>query len=574
VNTRFLRFLTLLAALGATPVFAQTLTPTPASLTFTYQSGNTTLPAAQTLAIRISTGKPAYVVSTTPASVPWLTVSPDSGTMPASLSVRVNPTTLAVNIYTATVDVTVTGIAAPVSVPVTLTVTSPLPSLTLSANVLTFESPATVSPQTVVLNTTGSPISFTAVAGATWLGVTPTSGVILLGAPITLTVSVDTSSLTPKSTAYIGKITVNATGAATASKTQSITVSLLVDAATPTITSIWPSTVLIGSPSTTVTIRGTGFYAPGTTVSIQGVTTPLTTTVFSSTALMAVIPATQLANAATLNLVVSNPAPGGDSAPSPFVVTATPIVAAAVSVASNLGPAVSPGELINIYGQSIGPATPATLTSTTVPGFVDTTLNGVAVTIDSVPAPLLYVSENQIAAQVPYEVSIGTAKNIVVNNGVSVANGTVDIAAEAPGLFTLDATGSGQAAALNYDPSTAAYTVNASNNPAKVGDTLLLYATGEGDYATSVFPRTGLIIPSSLSPLPELATMPTVTFGTGATALNVTAAYAGPSVGSIMGLLQINVQIPAGVPTGGGVPVSVNINGMSTQTGVTISLHQ
>ena len=63
------------------------------------------------------------------------------------------------------------------------------------------------------------------------------------------------------------------------------------------------------------------------------------------------------------------------------------------------------------------------------------------------------------------------------------------VTASAAGM-TFAATG--QAAALNYNASTGAYTVNAAANPAKLGDTVLLYLTGEGDYATSVSPRTGL----------------------------------------------------------------------------------
>jgi uncharacterized protein (TIGR03437 family) len=50
-------------------------------------------------------------------------------------------------------------------------------------------------------------------------------------------------------------------------------------------------------------------------------------------------------------------------------------------------------------------------------------------------------------------------------------------------------------------------------------------------------------------------------------------AYAGPIVGSIIGVLQINVVIPAASTTGTQVPVSVTIGGNSTQAGTTLAIH-
>ncbi len=84
-----------------------------------------------------------------------------------------------------------------------------------------------------------------------------------------------------------------------------------------------------------------------------------------------------------------------------------------------------------------------------------------------------------------------------------------------------------------------------------------LYLTGEGDYATSITNRTGYVVPSTLSPLPEVTPKPDVTIG-GATA---TVQYAGPMVGGILGLLQVNAVVPDGATKGAAVPVSVNFGG-------------
>src|SRR5437879_3415818 len=96
-----------LAALAAALLFAAdltaqapTITGSAASLTFSWQQG-AKLPAAQSVSLRITSGTPAYVV-TTPAIDAWLIATPDTGTLPATLSVQVNPSTLAPGIYVST----------------------------------------------------------------------------------------------------------------------------------------------------------------------------------------------------------------------------------------------------------------------------------------------------------------------------------------------------------------------------------------------------------------------------------------------------------------------------------------
>jgi uncharacterized protein (TIGR03437 family) len=46
--------------------------------------------------------------------------------------------------------------------------------------------------------------------------------------------------------------------------------------------------------------------------------------------------------------------------------------------------------------------------------------------------------------------------------------------------------------------------------------------------------------------------------------------YSGPFIGGLLGILQLNVTIPAGV-TGQAIPVLVTIGGHTTQAGVTIA---
>ena len=545
-----------------------TVTATPTTLTFTYQSGSTTLPAAQKVSVKA--GTQAYTTAVQPGTALWLTVSPDSGKMPASLSVRVNPTSLAVGTYNASVEVTITGVVTPLDIPVTLNVTAPPSTLGIAPSTLAFTAPPTpVAAQSLTLSTNGSPISFTATSGAAWMTVSPAVGVVLPGFPLNLTVTVDPTNLTPQTAAYVGKITIVASGAAVTVKSQNVTVNLTLNSAPPTITSIWPNTLPVNGGPQTVTIRGTNFYT-ASAAKVTGVTAKLTTTILSPTALLAVIPATMLTAPGTLDVYVSNPAPGGDSATSAVTVASTPSVFGVVNAASYDNTAVSPGQLATIFGTNIGPATPASMTITG--GYVDTTLSGVSVTVDGKAAPIVYASLNQVTIQIPYEAGIGAGKAVVVTNGGSSANSTVTIAATAPGIFTADGSGSGGAAALNYNAGTMVYSLNAANNPAKIGDTVLLYLTGEGDYNSTPLSgttNTGYIIPDTLSPLPQVSPLPTVTIG----GADATVSYAGPIVGSMLGLLQMNVVVPAGSTTGTAVPVVVTFGANSTQANVTLSIH-
>ena len=142
----------------------------------------------------------------------------------------------------------------------------------------------------------------------------------------------------------------------------------------------------------------------------------------------------------------------------------------------------------------------------------------------------------------------------------------MDTAAAAPGIFTLDGSGVGQAAALTFSMKTSQYSINSSSNPAHAGDIVVLYLTGEGIYANAISPATGYVIPGSLNPLPQLNPLPAVSIG-GAPA---TVQYAGQMVGGMLGVLQINAVVPTGSATGVSVPVQVTIGGASTQPGVTV----
>jgi len=93
--------------------------------------------------------------------------------------------------------------------------------------------------------------------------------------------------------------------------------------------------------------------------------------------------------------------------PAPITAT-TPVITPGriVNAASFLG-ALAPGSLAALYGTSLAddvhvPATPG------VGQTFPTALNGVSVTVNDVPAPLVFVSPHQINFQVPWETPTGT----------------------------------------------------------------------------------------------------------------------------------------------------------------------
>jgi len=556
-------------ALLALPASAQTtpiLAATPSSLSFTWIEGSA-LPATQVLAVKAGSSTAAYATAISPLGTQWITLTPGAGSLPASVSVLVNPSGLPIGTYSAVIQFTAVGIPAPLTVTVTLAVEAALPTLQISSPTLHFVTPPNPpATQTLVLTTTGGPVPFAAaVQSAAWMTVSPTSGVVLPGAPSTLTVSVNNSGLTPNSTAYSGKIAITATGVPSNNAQQVVAVSLLVNAPAPTVASLYPSAALVGSGSLTITVTGTGFYS-GTTVVAATSPTPLKTTYVNPTTLLAVLPSNDLASVGPLNIEAVNPAPGGTSNTAVFTVSATPVVQAVVSAASYAAGPVSPGEFVTLFGTGIGPATPAGMVVSN--GYAATTVSNVSVSIDGQAAPVIYLSANQITVQVPYTVSIGLAKAVMVNNNGTLSNGVVDTANVAPGLFALAGNGIGQCAALTFSMKSGTFSVNGTTSPALSGDIVVFYLTGEGIYDLTPSPATGYIIPANLNPLPQLSPLPAVTIG-GAAA---TVQYAGPVAGGMLGLLQINAVVPAGSTKGNATPVTITIGAGTTQVGATIAV--
>ena len=138
---------------------------------------------------------------------------------------------------------------------------------------------------------------------------------------------------------------------------------------------------------------------------------------------------------------------------------------------------VAPGELISLYGLHFGSATPE-LAAFDGAGFLPTILGGVTVKIDGTVAPLLYVSDTQINAIAPVELTAGSAATLnLALNGASILNSRTMIVSAAPQIFR---NADGSAAAINQDES-----LNLPTNPAPIGSYVSVWATGTGYFPGS-----------------------------------------------------------------------------------------
>ncbi|SRR5579883_345926 len=206
----------------------------------------------------------------------------------------------------------------------------------------------------------------------------------------------------------------------------------------------------------------------------------------------------------------------------------------AVGSAATYAPPLVPGELATLYGTNLS-LTSGGILSLPVPF----TLGGVQVTVGGFAAPVYYASPTQINFQVPFEAPVsGIAPVVVKLYGNASAPQQVPMAEYAPGLFAYART------AGVIDPivvHASDYSLVTPANPAKAGENLVLYGTGVGTF--DLPPATGA--GASASPAAQTKVTPTVTVG-GASAQVL---FSGLAPGYV-GLLQINITLPAQLPSG------------------------
>jgi uncharacterized protein (TIGR03437 family) len=207
-----------------------------------------------------------------------------------------------------------------------------------------------------------------------------------------------------------------------------------------------------------------------------------------------------------------------------------------VNAANYQGGAISPGEIVALFGTAIGPQIP--YGAQVWDGVMATKLAGARVWFGNTPAPMIYAYPNQLAAVVPYEVAGNTSVQVQVENLVArTPPFTLPVVSATPAFFTADASGAGQLAALNQDNS-----INSPSNPAAKGSIVVLYATGVGVLSPPV--SDGTLVSAMPFPAPVLPIQMTI----GGQIAQIQYAGAAPSL--VAGTIQINATIPTGTPTG------------------------
>lgn len=220
---------------------------------------------------------------------------------------------------------------------------------------------------------------------------------------------------------------------------------------------------------------------------------------------------------------------------------------------------ISAGSLVSLKGNALSSGAPVQASAIPLPA----SLGGTSVTFNSIPAPLLYVSPEQINAQVPWNLPGATAAVVVTVNGTALPAFTVSLAQFSPAVFALQS-GAGPGVAINRDGTVAAGPITGlATRPAKYGEVIFILATGLGAVDLSIADGA-----ASNDALRYTATKPRVLIG-GASAQVL---FYGLSP-QFVGVNQLNVVVPDGIDTGV-VPLQIDIGGIRSSDKVTMAVQK
>jgi len=194
-----------------------------------------------------------------------------------------------------------------------------------------------------------------------------------------------------------------------------------------------------------------------------------------------------------------------------------------------VGAGLGPGNIIQIYGSGLASQKS---TPTTLP--LPTTMGGTTVLIGGVKAPLFYISPEQINAQIPFELTAGNQYQLIVNaNGALTTPQPIQLNAGTPAILNFS---SGAVVAQHLDG-----TLVLDSSPAAPGEYIVIYSSGLG--ATDIPVPSGSASPSD--PPARVADQPVLTINGSPVGI----LFAGLTPG-LVGLYQVNFQVPPGLQTG------------------------
>jgi len=228
----------------------------------------------------------------------------------------------------------------------------------------------------------------------------------------------------------------------------------------------------------------------------------------------------------------------------------------AVHAASFQGRSAAPGLILTVFAPNIGPEQilQARLDEN---GRIASELGGVRALFDGVPAPVIFVSRNQISIIVPYAVAGRQFTELRLElDGAQTLAGVMPVVDVAPGIFTI-AGGTDQAVVLNQDGS-----LNSPDNPAAADEIVVFFISGEGQTSP---PGVDGQLATSVFPVP----LETVRVEVGGVPAQVL--YAGAAPTFTAGLMQINIRLVGGFAPGLETSLKVFLGSTATQGGVTLA---
>jgi uncharacterized protein (TIGR03437 family) len=552
---------------------------------FTWQAGQAP-PPERTIIIRSTdaTNQPFSLnVEYGTGASGWLLLSPQgsgsTGTTGTVLRLAVNTTAISTpGTYEATVVIQPTGVqsAPAVRIPVRFTISGSAQVTATPASITATQNGTTVpAAQTITLTSQTPGLTFIAQGNQPWIRVTPTSGSVT-SQGTAVTVNFESANLAPGE--YTGNVTINVSGV------QVITIPVALRVQTGATLQVSPTTLTFAATQGAAAPAAQTLNLTSSSAAVINFTATATSTV-GNTSWLRVEPASGTTPgslrvsvdpaglaAGTYNGVITINSTNASNPSVTVNVTMTvsapalPQIRALLNSASGLARGVSPGMIATLFGSNMAPSTQTfpTITNNMVP----TTLADVQVLFDNVPAPILYAGpgggQDQVNLIVPYGVGGRQSASVVVSyRGVRSNPITYSVTESSPGIFTVPSGGSGQGAVLNENN-----TVNAAANPARRGQVIQIYATGEGLVVPAV--TEGQVIQPVAAELRRPILPVQVRLGD----MVLNPEYAGSAPGLVSGALQVNVRIPENFPVTAtqNVPVTIQVGSVASQAGVTVAV--
>jgi uncharacterized protein (TIGR03437 family) len=414
-----------------------------------------------------------------------------------------------------------------------------------------------------IANNGSTTVTWSATASASWLSLSPSSGTL----PSSLSVSVSPASLTAGT--YTATVLITPSG--TSNSPLMVNVTLTVAAVSGAALAVTPQALTFNyapggtTPvAQTISIANTGSgtlswiassSVPWASLSAASGSAPATATALATLS-VSVNPASLAAGSYTGNVQIA----AAGAAGSPVSVSLTLVVGVAqpagvitgVVNGASFGAGFASATWVSIFGTNLSASTQIWGASDFVNGALPASLDQVSVTIDGKPAYVEYISPKQINVLAPDDATTGNVQVQVTAAGQASNSFTAQKQQYAPAFFTFD---NGKYVAAEHSD----YTLLGAAAPAKPGELVLLYGTGFGP--TSPVTPTGQTVNAAAS-LPANSVQ--IAIGGVAAAVQ----FAGLT-GS--GLYQFNVTVPSSLPSGD-APVLATIGGMSTQSGVSITI--